>query len=212
MPTTKNMLLQDTVARPLSAGYWALMNKQETGTSSSAITYKSLEAICAAWDVRIGEKGEDEYGAFVRVLRATPANSPNVSAYLGLERLAEEAEGQPSADLRRRLYIAWRELTAEEVAWIRSRRTADGANHFQDAARRKKVLKLLAFVPMAGSGAENEITAAWLARMSVPERGIFAKVAGCNAPSETTWGQLIEAVKARKTLDEAEKLAREIIR
>jgi len=210
MPT-KNHLLQDTVARPLSAGHWALMNKQETGTSSSAITYKSLEAICAAWDVVIGEKGEDEYGTFVRVLRATPANSPRVSAYLGLERLAEESEGRASADLRARIDAAWEALTPDEVRWIRARQS-NGVGPFEDSARRRKVLKLLAFVPMAGSNAENEVCADWLTRMSVPERAIFAKVAGANAPSDETWRQLVEAVKARKTIGEVDEIARRVIR
>ena len=93
-----------------------------------------------------------------------------------------------------------------------SARRPDGVGPFEDAARRRKVLKLLAFVPMAASRAENDVTAAWLARMSVPERGIFAKVAGCNAPSDETWRQLIEAVKARKTVGDVDALAREIIR
>lgn len=72
MPTTKNQLLQDTVARPMLGGRWALMNKQETGLASSAIHYGSLSAICAAWDVQIGEFGEDEFGTFVRIHRAKP--------------------------------------------------------------------------------------------------------------------------------------------
>ena len=134
----------------------------------------------------------------------------SLSAYLGLERLAEEADGRPSADLRARLNAAWKALTPAEVAWLRARQSSGGP--FEDAARRRKVLKLLAFVPMAGSAAENEVTAAWLARMSVPERGIFAKVASCNAPSDESWRQLIEAVKARKTVDEVDALAREIIK
>jgi hypothetical protein len=65
----KRKLFQDTVARPMIGGRWALMNRQETGLASSAIEYKTLDKLTADWDVTLGEIGEDKFGEFVRVLR-----------------------------------------------------------------------------------------------------------------------------------------------
>lgn len=79
-------------------------------------------------------------------------------------------------------------------------------NAHEEAARAAKLLKLLAFVPTGSSREINQITAEWLAALSVPERAIFAWLAGCNAPSGETWDQLVQAVSARKTIDEVLEL------
>lgn len=138
--------------------------------------------------------------------------SDHVQAYLDLEREADEADGAPSLDLVARIDAAWKRLTPAEVTWLRARPVGHGVGPFENAARRRKVLKLLEFVPTGASRAENQICAEWLKGMSPPERGLFAKLAKCNAPSEETWRQLIEAVKARKTVDEIDALAREIVK
>lgn len=125
-----------------------------------------------------------------------------LSTYLGLEREAEASDGQPSPDLRARLDTAWKALSPREVAWLRGRQPGAG-NHFEDAARNRKVIKLLAAVPCGDDAAENGAIADWLEALTPPERGLFAKEAGCNAPSTETWKQLLEAVRARRSVDEA---------
>lgn len=138
--------------------------------------------------------------------------SPRITVYLDLEHEADETNGDPSPELVGRIDAAWKRLTPAEVTWLRARPVGHGVGPFENAARRRKVLKILEFVPTGASRVENQICAEWLRGMSPPERGLFAKLAKCNAPSEETWRQLIEAVKARKTVDEVDALARELIR
>lgn len=134
--------------------------------------------------------------------RTTIPASPALSTYLGLEREAEASDGRPSPDLKRRLDAAWEALSAREVAWLRARTPGEGS-HFEESARRRKVLKLLAATPCGGDAAENAAIAEWLEALTPPERGLFAKEAGCNAPSTETWKQLLEAVRARRSVEEA---------
>lgn len=129
--------------------------------------------------------------------------SSKVSAYLDLERQADESDGRPAPDLAIKLDAAWRLLTPDEIRWIRARRD-DQRNPFEESARSKKVLALLAKVPVGANRDANRITAEWLVGMSPAERGLFAQMAGCKAPSSETWRQLVEAVKQRRTVEEME--------
>ena len=128
--------------------------------------------------------------------------STRLSTYLGLERLAEAADGQPSADLRIRLDAAWDALTAVEVAWLRARRPVDSENHFQEAARSRKVLAILAVVPTGETTFQNESIAAFLLGLSVEDRNGFAFEAQVNAPSDETWRQVVAGVLAREPIGE----------
>ena len=129
--------------------------------------------------------------------------STRLSTYLGLERLAEAADGQPSDDLRTRLDAAWDALTAVEVAWLRARRPeADHGNQFQEAARSRKVLAILAVVPTGETTFQNESIAAFLLGLSVEDRDAFAAEAHVNAPSDETWRQVVAGVLARKPIGE----------
>ena len=66
-----------TVAREGHGGWW-LMNRRETGWSSSVCgvptlvpgcpaPFPTLEAILDRWDVRIGARGQDAHGTFAEV-------------------------------------------------------------------------------------------------------------------------------------------------
>jgi hypothetical protein len=138
--------------------------------------------------------------------------SPFLSAYLHLERQADEADGHPTPELADRLAAAWNNLSPGEIRWLRNRGMPEGSP-FEDAARGKKVARLLASVPVCESADDTRITAEWLESMSVPDRALWAKkMAGVRAPSAETWRQLVEAVKARKTIGEVDELARRVIR
>lgn len=76
------------------------------------------------------------------------------------------------------------------------------ASRFEENARARKVLAILAVVPTGETSAENRIIAEFLAALSAPERALFAKIAKVNAPSEETWRQVISAVLARKPISE----------
>jgi len=66
---TRIALYRNTVARPMICDRWALMNKQENGLASGAYIFASLDAIVAKFAVKLGERGEDRFGEFIRVLR-----------------------------------------------------------------------------------------------------------------------------------------------
>lgn len=141
-------------------------------------------------------------GRQVSVAAVAHSPSPRLSAYLGLERQAEDTDGAPSRDLLDRLDAAWKGLTAYEVAWLRARRPGQTTSPFEDAARAKKVASILAVVPTGETTEQNRIIAEFLTGLSVPERAIFAKAAKANAPSAETWQQVIDAVRAWKPIGE----------
>lgn len=68
-------LFADTVARPMIADRWALMSKQETGLAASAHIFASLAEIERRFAVTLGERGEDKFGPFVRVLRVVESSA-----------------------------------------------------------------------------------------------------------------------------------------
>lgn len=127
---------------------------------------------------------------------------PRVLAYLDLERQVEAADGHPDPDLVDRMNAAWKVLTPAEVRAVRARNPGHG-NSFEEAARGRKILKLLAKVPVGASREANRITAEWLVGFSPDERALFAQMAGCKSPSSETWRQLVEAVRSRRSVDEA---------
>jgi len=138
--------------------------------------------------------------------------SPFLSAYLHLERQADEADGHPTPELADRLAAAWNNLSEAEIRWLRNRGTPEG-NPFESAGRARKLAKLMASVPMAETPDDNRIMAEFLEGLSVPDRAAWAKEwAKCNAPSAETWRQLVEGVKARKTIGEVDEMARRVIR
>lgn len=63
----KRRLFQDTVARPIGHK-WHLMNRQDRGFGERSIAYNTLLEICQDFDVKLGERGSDKHGEFVRVL------------------------------------------------------------------------------------------------------------------------------------------------
>lgn len=87
------------------------------------------------------------------------------------------------------------------AGWLRPGQH-EAPNPREEAARSRKVLAMLDKTPIGRTPEENAIIAEWLAALSVPERAIWAAGAGCRSPSETTWRQLIAAVRERKTVDE----------
>lgn len=71
---------------------------------------------------------------------------------------------------------------------------------FEVIARQRKVAALLALVPASRTEREHEAVADTLAGFSPADRVRFAAHAGVRAPSEETWRQLVEAVRARKAV------------
>lgn len=78
------------------------------------------------------------------------------------------------------------------------------ANVYELAARRDKVAKMLAAVPLATSVNEREALAVCLEQATPAARAQFAAKLGVNKPTSTTWAQLIDAVRARPLATEAE--------
>jgi hypothetical protein len=134
--------------------------------------------------------------------------STRLSTYLGLERLAEAADGQPTPDLRTRLDAAWDALTAVEVAWLRARRPGLPGNQFEDAARSRKTAAILAEIPTGETTAQNQRIAKWLTKLSATDRATLAAAAHVNAPSDETWRQVVAAVLARKPIRKVQEKER----
>lgn len=76
-------------------------------------------------------------------------------------------------------------------------------NPYEEAARLRKVEKLLAILPLPATRAEVEAQADALASASVEWRRAWATVAGCTWPSEETWRWFVAAARERRTLTEA---------
>lgn len=74
---------------------------------------------------------------------------------------------------------------------------------YAEAARAKKVAKLLAKVPVGNNAAESAKILTWLEAFTADDRADFASFAEVNKPSATTWNALLSAVSQRKTTDEA---------
>lgn len=68
-------------------------------------------------------------------------------------------------------------------------------NAYETAARARKVAALLLHVPGSGDAVANRLSV-FTQRM----REVFAAGAGVNAPSDRTWAQLVEAVRARRAV------------
>ncbi len=81
--------------------------------------------------------------------------------------------------------------------------SAQTYNPYEEAARLKKVQRLLAILPLPATRAEVEAQADALASASVEWRRAWATVAGCAWPSEETWRWFVAAARERRTLTEA---------
>lgn len=64
-------LLQDTVARPLIGDRWSVMNRQDGGLASYGVECKSLMDVVQTFAVRLGERGTDKFGEFIRLHRVS---------------------------------------------------------------------------------------------------------------------------------------------
>jgi hypothetical protein len=69
MAWTKRQLMAQTVIRleerGPGAGTFYLMNKRETGWSSSAYPYATLSALLDIWSLELGRHDRDQWGAFI---------------------------------------------------------------------------------------------------------------------------------------------------
>lgn len=73
-------------------------------------------------------------------------------------------------------------------------------NGWEDAARAKKVIAILSILPPTRSEAQNDLLAMFLENLPVPQRDVYGLLAGCKTkPSDTTWGLVVAAVRARHT-------------
>lgn len=71
-------------------------------------------------------------------------------------------------------------------------------NGFEDAARARKVISILGILPPTRSQAQNDLLATFLETLPTAQRDVYGLLAGCKtAPSDTTWGMVVEAVRAR---------------
>lgn len=71
-------------------------------------------------------------------------------------------------------------------------------NPYEAAARSRKVLKILAAVPAGETAEEITRIADWLASRTQDERNALAAWAGVNAPSETTWNEVVQVQRWRR--------------
>lgn len=104
-------LFADTVARFDEHGrQWHLMNRQDRGWGERSIPFNSILEITQGYDVKLGERGKDRYGEFVRVLmdhddtcdqRVAPSREPLQRNALRIETFAPSPRctGRPKLDL-----------------------------------------------------------------------------------------------------------------
>jgi hypothetical protein len=72
------------------------------------------------------------------------------------------------------------------------------ANEFEQAARERKCLRMLAALPATASTAESQSLADCLAKFTIADRARWATNAGCNPPSESTWTRFVELARRRE--------------
>lgn len=71
-------------------------------------------------------------------------------------------------------------------------------NPYEDTARAKKVIAILGVLPPTRSQAQNDLLATFLEQLPTAQRDVYGLLAGCKtAPSDTTWGMVVAAVRAR---------------
>lgn len=76
-------------------------------------------------------------------------------------------------------------------------------NPWEESARTKKVIAILALVPAGDTAAEMGEIADWLAALPQADRDALAAAAGVNSPSPETWGRLVDAARARVARSDA---------
>jgi len=75
-------------------------------------------------------------------------------------------------------------------------------NHFADAARAKKVSRMLPFVPFGTDAAQVHEIADRMAAWKQADRDELARAAGVNVPSPTTWNALVAALREREPAED----------
>jgi hypothetical protein len=71
-------------------------------------------------------------------------------------------------------------------------------NAHEDAARARKVVQLLGVIPAGRTQGENDVLALFLESLSHHQRAVYELLADLKHPaSDTTWGLVIAAVRAR---------------
>lgn len=74
------------------------------------------------------------------------------------------------------------------------------ANPFEAYHRSNKVALIVAFLPVCRSRAGNKVIAEFLQALSLSDRKVLAKAAGCKSkPSDKTWSQAVQTVRERAT-------------